>query len=34
MAASHPVAGVGIGDRHPEKGDAEDDESDVEHGVT
>ncbi len=31
MAASHPFAGGGIGDRHPEQGEAEDDEDEIEH---
>ena len=31
MAASHPVAGGGVGDRHPEQGDAEDNENKIEH---
>lgn len=32
MAASHPFAGGGIGGRHAEERDAEDDENNVEHG--
>ncbi len=31
--ASHPVAGGGVGGRQPEKGEAEDDEDEIEHGL-
>lgn len=31
MTASQPVAGGGVGDGHPEEGDAEDDEDEIKH---
>ncbi len=33
MAPSHAIAGCGVGDGHAKKGEAEDDENEVEHGV-